>query len=220
MRRYTSHALIVLSLMLVGVLAWLWVDPDGQLRDVRWTPPTAIKPEFLTVPRALAKRQSADVTLALEILERPLFSPSRRPPPPVVVAPVAAEPAPDPLGNVLIQGIYSGTEMGGIIANVGGVSKRISINEKIGDWTLKAIDERDVKFVRNDESRVIQLLRARPVQPAVAGTAAPNRSTSQPASNVSQSQLSVVQKMEDEARELLRRRNELRARAGRPPIAQ
>lgn len=220
MRRHTAHALIVLNLLLVGVLAWLWVDPNGQLRNVRWTPPTSIKPDFSTVTRASSIPQSADTTLVQATLERPLFSPSRRPPPPVVAASVAVEPAPDPLGDVSIQGIYSGPKTGGIIANVGGLTKRISINEKIGDWTLKAIDERDVKFVRNGESRVLQLLRVRPVQAAVAGTAAPKVSTSQPASNASQGQVSLVQKMEDEARDLLRRRNELRARAGRPPIAQ
>ncbi|MDL2339415.1 MAG: hypothetical protein QFE16_16390, partial [Pseudomonadota bacterium] len=210
------HALVVLNLLLAGVLVWLWVDQDGQLRNVRWTPPLAIKPDFSTAARASSKPHPTDMTLVLATLERPLFSPSRRPPPPVVAAPLAAEPVPDPLGNVLIQGIYSGTETGGIIANVGGISRRISINEKIGDWTLKSIDERDVKFVRNDESRVVQLLRARPAPTAAAS---PNNPTPQSGSNAPQSQMSIVQKMEDEARDLLRRRNELRARAGRPPIA-
>ncbi|MDL2338716.1 MAG: hypothetical protein QFE16_12825, partial [Pseudomonadota bacterium] len=112
MKRYAVHALVVLNLLLAGVLVWLWIDQDGQLRDVRWTPPLAIKPDFSTATHAASIPHRTDMTLVLATLERPLFSPSRRPPPPIVAAPIAPEPAPDPLGNVLIQGIYSGPETG------------------------------------------------------------------------------------------------------------
>lgn len=218
MKRYATHALIVLNGLLIGLLAWLWVGPDAQLRDVHWTPPTAIKPDFSAAPRALSTPPRIDMSLVVATLDRPLFSPSRRPPPPVVVATAAAEPPPDPLGNILIQGIYSGAETGGIIANVGGVSKRISINEKIGDWTLKAIDERDVKFVRNDENRVIQLLRARPTPPPATGGARPVGGASPPGATSTSSPVTAAT-MEDANRERLRRRNEVRAKAGLPPVA-
>ncbi len=220
MKRYTTQLLMVLNLALVGVLVWLWVDQNGRLRDVSWAPPVAIKPDFSAAPRASAQPPQTDMSLALATLERPLFSPSRRPPPPVVEGAVEAASPPDPLGNVLIQGIYAGAETGGIIASVGGVSKRVAINEKIGEWTLKAIDGRDVKFVRNDEIRVVQLLRASPGQAMTTPSATSNSSAPQPLSTASQGQISQIQKMEDEARERLRRRNELRIRAGRLPIAQ
>lgn len=216
MKRYTTHALIVLNVLLAAVLAWLWVDQDGRLRDVTWAPPVAIKPDFSTAPRASSRPPRVDMSLVVATLDRPLFSPSRRPPPPVVAASAAPEPPPDPLANVLIQGLYSGAGTGGIIASVDGVSKRISINEKIGDWTLKSIEERDVKFVRNDESRVVQLLRARPPAPAAIASARPIGGA-RPA-GVSAGRV-TAQTMEDANRERLRRRNEVRAKAGLPPVA-
>lgn len=216
MKRYALHALVVLNVLLAGFLVWLWVGQDGQLRNVKWTPPSAIKPDFSAPPHASSKSPRPDMSLVVATLDRPLFSPNRRPPPPVVAGAVAAEPPPDPLGNVLIQGVYSGAGTGGIIANVDGVSKRVSINEKIGDWTLKSIEERDVKFVRNDESRVVQLLRARPTPPAQTAGARPTgvvRPSGATPGRV------TAQTMEDANRERLRRRNEARAKVGLPPVA-
>ena len=174
MKRYTMHALVALNVLLAGLLVWLWVAPDGRLRDVTWTSPAAVKPDFSSAPRASSGTGHTDMALVMATLDRPLFSPTRRPPPPVVAASAGAEPQPDPLRNVLIQGIYLGSESGGIIAKVDGISKRILINEKIGDWTLSSIDERDVKFVRNEESRVMQLFRARPASSSAAAGSAPS----------------------------------------------
>ncbi len=174
MKRYTMHALVALNVLLAGLLVWLWVAPDGRLRDVTWTSPAAVKPDFSSAPRASSGTGHTDMALVMATLDRPLFSPTRRPPPPVVAASAGAEPQPDPLRNVSIQGIYLGSEAGGIIAKVDGISKRILINEKIGDWTLSSIDERDVKFVRNEESRVMQLFRARPASSSAAAGSAPS----------------------------------------------
>lgn len=216
MKRYTLHALVVVNVLLAGVLGWLWVHPDGQLRNATWTPPAAIKPDFSASPRASSRPPRIDMSLVVATLDRPLFSPNRRPPPPAVAAGAAPEAPPDPLANVLIQGLYAGAGTGGIIASVDGVSKRISINEKIGDWTLKSIEERDVKFVRNDESRVVQLLRARPTAPQATASARPTGGA-RPAA-VATGRI-TAQTMEDANRERLRRRNEARAKAGLPPVA-
>ena len=174
MKRHTMHALVALNVLLAGILVWLWVAPDGRLRDVTWTSPAAVKPDFSSAPRASSGTGQTDMALVMATLDRPLFSPTRRPPPPVVAASAGAEPPPDPLRNVSIQGVYSGAGAGGIIAKVDGVSKRILLNEKIGDWTLSSIDERDVKFVRNEESRVMQLFRARPLSSQAPAGSAPS----------------------------------------------
>jgi hypothetical protein len=159
MKRYISQILIGVNLLLAGVLVSLWVDGQGKLRGVHWVAPTAVRPDFsrqLDLPSA---QTTDEVAAYIAILDRPLFSPTRRPPPPpaVVVAP-----PPDPLANVQVVGLFVGTTGGGIIARVDGKMRRLGLNEKIADWTLQRIEGRDVTFVRGGENRTIRLAASRP----------------------------------------------------------
>jgi hypothetical protein len=140
------------------LLLLLWFDAQGHLRNARWTSPAPVRPGFA----AMAPRATIGLAMApgeaAAVLQKPLFSPSRRPPPPVAVT-VAAPP--DPLANIRLVGVYGSSEGGGIIANVDGKSRRAGVNEKIGDWTVQRIADRSVTFTRGAETRVVELPRPR-----------------------------------------------------------
>lgn len=162
MRRYLSHALFALNVLLAGLLLSMWVDRTGALRNTRWVPPAAIKPDFVQLLYRSSTQSTDDVARYVAMLDRPLFSPSRRPPPPPPPPVVVVPPPPDPLANVQILGVFNGTEGSGMVARVDGKVRRLKVTEKIGDWTFDKVDGRDVTFARGSERRVIRLAPARP----------------------------------------------------------
>ena len=218
--------LLLLILLLAAGLAGLWFDQHAQWRNLAWIAPKALPPE-LKVPTSplQADATASNPAQFAAILARPLFAPDRRPPPPP--PPPAAELPPDPLANIQIHGIFSGAN-GGILARVEGKMRRIKINETVGPWTLKSIDGRDVTFGQGNEKRQLRLAYARldaPIpqaveanaQPALAPVPAPVPAlVSAPVSGAA----NLPQKAQDEVRERLKRRNELRASRGLPPLTE
>lgn len=112
MIRYARAVLILVNVALAAVLAWYWLDADGHVRNAHWSPPSPINPEW--PPNAAAKTTVPDTSTFLVTLERPLFSPSRRPPPPPKPVTSDAMPEVDPLAGMQIVGIYGSGERGGI----------------------------------------------------------------------------------------------------------
>ena len=202
--------LVLLNLLLAAGLAWLWVDEHAVLRSLAWVAPKALSPD-ITLPANAPG--ATDLAQFAVILERPLFAPDRRQPPPP--APPAPPPPPDPLANIQISGIFTG-DNAGILARVEGKLRRIKLNEAIGPWTLKSIDDRDILFSQGDQDRKLRLNYAKlnvpvaqaPVaKPVIAPPGAPQAMPGAP------------QNTQDEARERLKRRNELRVSRGLPPIS-
>jgi len=196
--------LIGLNALLAALLVTLWVGRDGKLRKMRWAEPVAVKPDLQAMVPVLARPGADSAAQFVATLDRPLFSPTRRPPP---VVPVQAPP-PDPLANIQLFGVYAGADGGGIIARVDGKMRRARINEKIGDWTIKEIADRNVTFVRGGESRVVRLIRGQPPGSSAAPTPAPDPKL----------QMTGAQRVQEEERERLRYLNEHNARNGLPPI--
>lgn len=221
MKRYVMHMLVALNAALALVLLAMWFDIGGQLRNAIWQRPAAIKPDFAAMLSPLARQNNDGVGQFVATLDRPLFSPNRRPPPPpaLVVAP-----PPDPLANIQLFGVYSGSDGGGIIARVDGKMRRAAINDKIGEWTISRIADRDVTFVRGGETRVVSLVRGKPSGSAVA----PAKPVSQvipgqlPPGRMSEEErmrtMTGAQRIEEDERERLRHINELNAQNGLPPI--
>lgn len=176
MRRLGPALLIALSLLLAAALATLWLDPlTLQLRSTQWQPPAAREPDFAAMAPLLASRASPDAAQFAATLQRPLFSPSRRPPVPLpppapakppLAAVVVEKPPPDPLAEVKILGMYAGANSGGIIAMVDGKARRAHLNDKIGDWTITSIGDRDVTFSQAGTTRVLPLEVKRPASGA------------------------------------------------------
>ena len=223
-RLHVTKILLGLCVLLCAGLGALWFDDKGLPKNVHWAAPTAVKPDFGQAPAASPASPAsseADVSHFVAILDRPLFSPSRRPPPPP--PPPAPPPPPDPFATIQLLGVFAGTETtgSGIVARIDGKVRRVRINEMIGSWAVKAVNDRDVTFASGDETRVIKLIHLRapkPPVPAVANAGA-NAGTNTPQGSAV-SNMSAVQQRQDEGRERLRRRNEIRAKAGLPPLTE
>ena len=226
MRQHGIRILVAAILVLAFVLGWMWLDGKGQPRNVHWQPPEPLKPDFSGMIPPLPEQKPVDLSRFVATLERPLFSPSRRPPPPPPppAPPPPPPPPPDPLASVHLYGVFAGDDGGGIIVRVDGKPRHVPIGAKIGAWTLKEIESRNVTLVRGAETRVLKLVHARPVAPAPAvaavgapapGSPAPgaaNASAPAPASAGTGQRLAG----EDFVRDRTARRNAARANAGLP----
>ncbi|QNP49961.1 hypothetical protein [Diaphorobacter aerolatus] len=221
-----TRILGILILLLTLGLAAMWLKPDGSLRNVVWTPPQAVMPDLQFADPLPSSASKVDVGLFVETLERPLFSPSRRPPPPP--PPKEEEkkaPPPDPFAGIHVFGLYGGGDSpSGMLAKVEGKVRMVAINDKLGAWTFKSIDDRDAIFESNGETKKLPLLTAKPApvpKPVVAGGApdgqAPQNSGNIPVDASAEERRAA---MEEAQRERLRRRNEIRARAGARPVTQ
>lgn len=154
--------LLACCVALAGGLAWLWITPQGQLRDaVRWTEPAALRTDYAAMVPAVPATAEPDTRRFLAVLDRPLFSLTRRPPlPPPPPKPVEAPPPPDNLSSARLQAIVEVPGEGGsVILLIAGKSQRVRLNGVVDGWTLKSIQERNVQFERRGQSRVLQLSR-------------------------------------------------------------
>jgi len=225
MKQLGIRLFIALNASLCALLVWLWVGPDGKPRNLDWSVPAPVAPEFGDLVAALPEAKAMEVGLFMATLERPLFSPARRPAPPSPKESDTKE-APDPLANIHLFGIYT-TDDGpsGMLVRVEGKVRRIAVNENLGGWTLKSVQERGATLTRNGEERVIHLAIARPAvpgKPPAAGQMAPpgGAASSAAAGSAAGTAEERRQQLEEANRERLRRRNELRAKAGAKPVSQ
>lgn len=212
MRITPVPVLSMVVLVLIGGLASLWVDESGHVRNVTWTEPMALSPDVMAIVSPGWMTVAEDAGMAT-ITDRPVFAPDRRPPPP----PLPPAP-PDPMANVQIQGVFSG-QNAGVLARVDGKIRRVKLNETIGSWTLKTISGRDVIFVQGEETRELHLAYVSfgpPSAPVSSGNGAPVQGAfTPPASNIE-----LNQSRQDEAREILKRRNQARAAKGLPLLSE
>jgi hypothetical protein len=206
------RALMILATLLTTVIGWLWIEPGGGIQAKAWIAPLPIKPD-IKLPKDIRNggKESYDA-----ILERPLFAPDRRPPP--LPAPPPPPPPPDPLAGLQIQGVFTG-DRSGVLARVNGKFRRIFLEDAVGPWVLKTIKDREVTFVHGGESRLFQLSYA-PLQAAVAKPAAVPPVATPSGGAPTAVQGNSTQSTQDETRERLRRRNEIRAARGLPMVAE
>jgi hypothetical protein len=160
MKRYALNLLLLLNATLALVLAWMWFAPDGSLRNAHWTAPPARTANYSAMLPPLPGIASADTSQFIAMLDRPLFSSSRRPPPPPPPpAPAQAQAPVDNLSTARLSGLFFGDGVGGIIINIAGKHRRVRLNEGVDGWLLKSIQERSVTFARGGESRTLPLPR-------------------------------------------------------------
>ena len=160
MTRGVTLILMFVSTLLAGLLVWLWVGTNGALRGVHWQPPAAVRPDLGGLSAASIQKEDADVSRFMSILDRPVFSPTRRPPPPPPPPKVVAPVRPDPLDTIHLYGLFSGAGGGGVIARVEGKTRRVKVSETVGVWSLKEIRPREVVFAKGGENRVVPLMQA------------------------------------------------------------
>ena len=221
MKQYTLRIVGAVLLLLGAALAWLWFDANGALRNVRWQEPEPHQPDFSSMVAQLPSQEPTDLSRFVATLERPLFSPSRRPPPPPPPPTVAPPPPPpDPLANIHLFGVFAGAEgKGGIIARIDGKPKRVYTGQSIGAWTLKSIEGRNVALERGTEVRVLNLAHARVAAPVAPTVAAGNpEAATPPTTPTAEAAAAPRQALSDFVRNRTALRNAARAKAGLPPL--
>ncbi len=167
--------LLSLSLVLVLWLLVLWVDRTGQLRGIHWSRPAPTVLDVGGMAPSLPMRVVQQGQF-LETLERPLFSPSRRPPPPPP-PPAPPQEAVSPLTDVRVYGIYGSGNQGGAILGVDGKNQRVAINETVKGWRLVAIGENNLTLRRGSRQQVLELVHYLPAGSAMAAGSAPTPTT-------------------------------------------
>lgn len=199
------RALFLLNVLLAAGLLWMWVDEKAQPRGIVWVAPLALAPGLATPASLMQSTLPGGNTAQYPaILERPIFAADRKPPPVAALASVT-----DPLADVQITGLFSGAN-GGALARVAGGARRIMVGQSIGDWVLKSVEGRTATFAKGEETRQLQLAYSQfgiPV-PQIASNRPPPVAAADPGN--------LQSKFMDEARERLRRTNEVRAKHGIP----
>lgn len=159
MKPYALLVLGALCAALALALGGLWVGRDGQLRHTHWQAPAPVTADFAQMLPPLAEPTRVPTARFMALLERPLFSPSRRPPPP---PPPPAPPAPvDVFANTQLHAIYAGEQISGVILHMGGKSRRVRLNEAVNGWVLTAVQGHIATFSHSGQVRQLQLIRAK-----------------------------------------------------------
>lgn len=222
MKRRVVSLLVLLNLALAALLAWLWLTPQGELRGVRWLPPPPVRPALAYPPDM--PNFDVDLTRYVATLERPLFDPGRRPPPPPQT--VAAAPAPDPMPDIRLLGVYGNKAAGGVIARVDGQVRRVRIGESFGGWSIKELRANEIVIGRAGEVHTIPLTRSTGTEPALAAAApaaaasAAAASAAPPGAAPTSAADALKQRELERVRTQVRRMNVLRARSGMEPLPE
>ena len=160
MRRVALPLLVILNAGLLCFLAWVWFTPDGQLRGMRWQWPEPVKVDLQALLPVLPGQGQADTSQFLGMLERPLFSPTRRPPPPP--PPPKAE-VPEPVNRFAqakLTGLFEGEGVGGVIINYDGKDRRVPLNGTLDGWKLQSVSGAQAVFAQAGQTRSVPLQRA------------------------------------------------------------
>ena len=150
--------MVDVSRILALALTAFWLSPSGELRHMRWQAPAPQTFDYAAMVPLLPDPAAADTRRFVALLERPLFSPTRRPPPPV---PKEDAPATDALAAARLLGLFEGSKDGGVIVQIGGKPRRVRLNEDVDGWKLTAVQPRAATFTRAGQARVLELARAR-----------------------------------------------------------
>ena len=151
MKRYLGVLLVALNAALVLVLAWLWFKPNGELKNSQWQEPRGQKAAIEDLVPAIGKPEAMDQKQFLAMLDRPLFSATRRPPPP------------DYLAGAVLSGVYMTEDgkSGGVIIKFQGKDRSLPLQGVLDGWTLSSVAANRVYFTRGGETKEITLQKAK-----------------------------------------------------------
>lgn len=158
MNRYTLHALLGINAALIAVLLWMWVDTTGGIRNIRWQAPDKQTADYAAMVPQLPQLTQTDTSRFIAMLDRPVFSPNRRPPPPP--PPPVAQPQLDRLSQARLLGVLAGEGFTGVILMVDNKARRIALNSDLDGWVLKSAQGSSATFEKSGQTHVLYLKRA------------------------------------------------------------
>ena len=141
--------------LLTVVLAALWLAPGPQARWRQWQAPAPQAPQLDDVQAAQLRPNPAATANYPGVVQRPLFSPDRRP----VAAASAAAPAAPPVAieQVRLQGLVAGPSLTGVMLEEQGKTRFVRVGETVADWKLERVQARAALFSRAGQQREIAL---------------------------------------------------------------
>lgn len=160
MRRYSLHLLTLLGTGLLVLLGALWLNLDGTVRNGTWIAPEPHTTDYQAMVPALPPVGSANTSRFIAMLERPLFSVTRRPPPPPPPPDTVQAPPPDHLSTARLSGIFQGDGVGGVIMLIAGKQRRAQLNDLVEGWTLTSVRGQTVTFMKSGQQRILTLERS------------------------------------------------------------
>jgi hypothetical protein len=166
---------VALNVALAAQIFSRWSDP----RRSHWQEPAPVRPAMAEATLPPAPR-AEDLGKYRESIDRPLFSPTRRP----VINKKGADadkPKVDALKEVKVTGLYGGNDRGGAIISVSGKLQRLAYGAKIADWKLVGEKDRSADFVSDEgEHRLLKLERIAAAAPSTPVAAVPQKDTREP----------------------------------------
>lgn len=131
--------LIACAVVALGVFALV------ALADRAWVPPEPNPVDASTFDVAAIERTLRVPAQLEEIAARPLFSASRRPPPPAAPAPEVSAPA-EPIQDAKVLGLFGRQGAWGAILSINGKVTRVGPGQKVGQWALVRVDGNNIVF--------------------------------------------------------------------------
>lgn len=168
MKRHTLSLLGLICAVMVLLLAVLWIEPSGRLRHTRWQPPSPITADYLQMLPPLVEPAPSSTGRFLVLLERPLFSETRRPPPPPPPQNPVAAPS-DTLSTAQLVAVFDSAQVVSVILRIQDKNRRVRLHEAVDGWVLRSVHSRGATFEHSGQVRQLSLQRAK-VGEAVRGT--------------------------------------------------
>lgn len=168
MKRLALPLLGLICTALALLLAALWIHPDGRLRNTRWQPPTPITADYKQMLPLLHEPAPTSSSQFLALLERPLFSETRRPPPPPP-PPNPVAPPPDTLSTAQLVAVFDSAQVVSVILRIQDKNRRVRLHEAVDGWVLRSVHSHGATFEHSGQVRQLSLQRAK-VGEAVRGT--------------------------------------------------
>lgn len=154
-----TPGLILLNLGLAAFLAVLWLAPGVPAQWRHWQAPAPQPPSLDDVEAAQLLANPAATAAYPAIAQRPLMEPTRRPlaaaSGPAVAA--SAPPPPTAIEQAQLLGIVAGPALSGVLIEYEGSTSFVRRGERVGDWTLDSLQDREASFVRHGERHRLQL---------------------------------------------------------------
>ncbi|HNE60557.1 MAG TPA: hypothetical protein PKJ12_07210 [Ottowia sp.] len=155
MTRAIPRWLLALVALAALLLALLWLAPGPSAAWRHWQAPPAQAPRLDDVQAALLRPNPGAATADPVVLERPLFSPSRRPQSVAVAAAPEAPPPPDIVEQVKLQGVLAGRTLNGVLIEEAEGTRFVRIGQTVGDWMLTRANAAGARFERQGQQRTV-----------------------------------------------------------------
>jgi len=168
---WLGWALAGTQVLLCLLLAWLWLTPQGHIKNRHWQPPAPVTTDIAALLPATGYAppdSAAQMHRVQRALERPLFTLSRRPLPSEDPEPSeGGQEVQDQWAQAQLLGTFSGGPAGGgVIVLYEGKAQRLMQGQSLGGWTLQQVREREIELHRAGTIRTLPL--TRPAQPKLA----------------------------------------------------